>query len=113
MSTAARSYRDRVYIIKDIILTLGEYGELNQTSILSYCGLNLTKHRNILEDLESHEMISRKEKIMGKRTITIYSATTKGLEFCRNILDPYEDLFPRKRRDDSPAKNKLGLLILI
>lgn len=111
--SATRGYRDRVYIIKDIILTLGEYGELNQTSLLSYCGLNLTKHRSILDDLESHQMISREEKIAGKRTITIYMATPKGLEFCRDILDPYENLFPRKRQDDSPAKNKLGLLILV
>lgn len=111
--SAARGYRDRVYIIKDIILTLGEYGELNQTSLLSYCGLNLTKHRNILEDLESHEMISREEKIMGKRTITIYKVTTKGMEFCRNILDPYENLFPRKKQDDVVHKNNLQLLILV
>ena len=108
--SSARSYRDRVYIIKDIILTLGEYGELNQTSLLSYCGLNLTKHRNILEDLESHKMISREEKIVGKRTVTIYKPTQKGLEFCKTMLEPYENLFPRKRQDDGQPK-KLGLLI--
>jgi len=111
--SAPRSYRDRVYIIKDIILTLGEYGELNQTSLLSYCGLNLTKHRSILEDLESHQMISKKEKIDGKRTITVFKSTQKGIEFCRTMLEPYENLFPRKRHDDSPAKNKLGLLIFV
>jgi predicted transcriptional regulator len=111
--SAARGYRDRVYIIKDIILTLGEYGELNQTSLLSYCGLNLTKHRNILEDLESHEMISREERIVGKRTITIYKATSKGLEFCRTMLEPYENLFPRKKQDDDSQPKKLGLLIFV
>jgi len=111
--SAPRSYRDRVYIIKDVILTLVEYGELNQTSLLSYCGLNLTKHRSILEDLESHQMVSKEEKIVGKRTITIYKSTTKGLEFCRNMLEPYENLFPRKRQNDSSSKNKLGLLILV
>lgn len=110
--SATRGYRDRVYIIKDVILTLGEYGELNQTSLLSHCGLNLTKHRNILDDLESHEMISRDEKIVGKRTITIYKATTKGLEFCKTMLEPYENLFPRKRYYDSPGKNKLGLILI-
>lgn len=35
---------------------------------------------------------------MGKRTISIFKATAKGIEFCRNILDPYEDLFPRKTK---------------
>jgi hypothetical protein len=31
-------YRDRVYIRKDIILKLSEYGELNQSKLMSYCG---------------------------------------------------------------------------
>ena len=77
--SAPRGYRDKAYIIKDLILTLGEYGELNQTALLSFCGLNLTKHRNILQDLESHEMIKREEKVMGKRTIIIFKATAKGM----------------------------------
>jgi hypothetical protein len=34
-------YRDRVYIRKDVILKLSEYGELNQTKLMSYCGLNV------------------------------------------------------------------------
>lgn len=109
--SAARGYRDRVYIIKDIILTLGEYGELNQTSLLSFCGLNLTKHRIILDDLESHEMISREERVMGKRTITIYKVTPKGMEFCKNMLEPYEDMFPRKSQ--STDENKSRFLILV
>lgn len=110
MNTGQR-YREKVYIVKDIILTLGEYGELNQTALLSYCGLNLTKHRFILDDLESHGMILRQEKTMGKRTITMYKVTQKGIEFCKNILDPYEDLFPRKKTESSD--NKLSLLVLI
>lgn len=109
--SSARGYRDKAYIIKDIILTLGEYGELNQTALLSFCGLNLTKHRSILEDLESHEMIKREDRVMGKRTIAIFKATPKGFEFCRNILDPYEELFPRKSH--STGEKKLGFLILV
>ena len=111
---SARGYRDRVYIIKDIILTLGEYGELNQTSLLSYCGLNLTKHRTILDDLESHGMIIREEKMMGKRTVTIYKATPAGLEFCRTMLEPYEKLFPRnKQGSGDPSTSNLRFLILV
>jgi len=111
--SASRGYRDRVYIIKDIILTLGEYGALNQTSLLSYCGLNLTKHRSILEDLESHQMITREEKIMGKRTVTFYKVTPNGIEFCHNILNPYENLFPRKKQKDESSENKFRVLILV
>ena len=41
--TDSRKYRDRIYIIKDIILTLSEYGQLNQTALFSFCGLNISK----------------------------------------------------------------------
>lgn len=95
-SGTSRSQRDRIYIIKDIILILSEYGELNQTTLLSYSGLNLTKHRGILEDLESQEMIKRENYAGKKRNISIYKATQKGINFCKSILDPYESLFPRK-----------------
>ena len=109
--SAARGYRDKVYIIKDLILTLGEHGELTQTTLLTFCGLNLTKHRNILDELESHGMIKREERVLKKRTVVIFKATPKGLEFCRNILEPYENLFPRK----SPHTDgkKLHMLILV
>lgn len=95
--TTSKSQRDRIYIIKDIILTLSEYGELNQTTLLSYCGLNLTKHRNILENLESHEMIRRENHEGRKRRVSVFKVTQKGMNFCKSILDPYEILFPRNR----------------
>ena len=91
------SYRDRIYIIKDIILLLVQYGELNQTSLVSFCGLNLKKHKPILDELESNNMIKREERQLGKRLITIYKPTQKGIEFCRTILEPYEKLFPLKK----------------
>lgn len=105
----SKIYRDRIYIIKDVITLLIEYGELNQTALFSYSGLNLKKHKRILDDLESHGFISRLTLQEGKRTITMYRATTKGLEFCRTIIEPYEEFFPRKSASDT----KLGLLILV
>ena len=48
-----------MYIRKDIILKLTEYGELNQTSLLSYCGLNLVKHKEILDDMETKGTVCR------------------------------------------------------
>lgn len=93
--TEIRKYRDRIYIIKDVILTLSEYGELNQTALISFCGLNLKKHRFILDELESNNLIQKIERIEGKRTITIYKPTIQGIQFCKEILDPYEQLFPR------------------
>ena len=104
MSGSPISYRDRIYIVKDVILKLVEYGELNQTALVSFCGLNLKKHKPILEDIEHNELIERKETTIGKRTVTIYRPTQKGMSFCRDILEPYEKMFPR-RKDEIKKKN--------
>ena len=56
------SYRDRIYIVEDIILKLTEYGELNQTSLISFCGLNLQKHKAILDEMEPNNLITKKER---------------------------------------------------
>lgn len=105
----SKSYRDKIYIIKDIISLLTEYGELNQTALVSYCGLNLKKHKYILDNLETRGLIS-KTVLEGKRTVTIYKATIKGMDFCRMIIEPYEELFPRKSPNTA---NNLSLLILV
>jgi predicted transcriptional regulator len=84
-----------VYIIKDIILKLVEYGELNQTALITFCALNLSKHRQILEELESKGLIKRETSTLGKRKISIFKVTPRGIEFCRDILTPYENMFPR------------------
>jgi predicted transcriptional regulator len=104
MSGSPTSYRDRIYIVKDVILKLVEYSELNQTALVSFCGLNLKKHKSILEDIEHNELIQRRETTIGKRTVTIYSPTQKGMSFCRDILEPYEKMFPR-RKDEMKRNN--------
>ena len=104
MSGSRSSYRDRIYIVKDVILKLVEYGELNQTALVSFCGLNLKKHKSILEDIEDNELIERREVSIGKRTVTMYRPTQKGMAFCRDILEPYEKMFPR-RKDEIKEKN--------
>ena len=104
MSGSPSSYRDRIYIVKDVILKLVEYSELNQTALVSFCGLNLKKHKPILEDIEYNELIERREATIGKRTVTISRPTQKGMAFCRDILEPYEKMFPR-RKDEIKKKN--------
>lgn len=91
----SKKYRDRIYIIKDIILTLSEYGELNQTALFSFCGLNITKHKQILEELETNGLVLKTKQKDGKRTITNFKVTQKGMDFCHEIIEPYESLFPR------------------
>ena len=92
------SYRDKIYIIKDIILKLVEYGELNQTALVSFCGLNMTKHKPLIDELEAKQLISKNLILVGKRAITVYKPSLKGLEFCKSILEPYEIMFPRLAR---------------
>jgi predicted transcriptional regulator len=104
MSGSPSSYGDRIYIVKDVILKLVEYGKLNQTALVSFCGLNLKKHKSILEDIEYNDLIERREVTLGKRTVTIYRPTQKGMAFCRDILEPYEKMFPR-RKDQIKNKN--------
>jgi predicted transcriptional regulator len=97
VSGSESSYRDRIYIVKDIMLKLMEHGELNQTTLLSFCGLNLKKHKSILDELESNKFVSKDELPYGKRRIIMYKPTRKGIEFCTNILEPYERVFPRRK----------------
>lgn len=118
MSGSPFSYRDRIYIVKDVILKLVEYSELNQTALVSFCGLNLKKHKPILDDLEDNGMIERKEGTIGKRTIAFYRPTQRGVAFCRDILEPYEKVFPRRKDEkqsttENKATKELMLLLLI
>ena len=81
-----KSYRDKIYIIKDIISLLTEYGQLNQTTLISYSGLNLKKHKYILDTLESRGFISKLISENDKRPVTIYKATNKGIVFFQTIV---------------------------
>jgi hypothetical protein len=69
-------YRDRVYIRKDVILKLPEYGELNQTKLMSYCGLNNVKHKAIVD-----EMVEMAEVFFGLCFYLINSIILG--QFCR------------------------------
>ena len=79
---------------------MAEYGELNQTKLLSYGGLNLAKHKKILEELLEKGLIEKKENLWGSKTIINYKITEKGKMFCQMVLDPYEEMFPRNKKDE-------------
>ena len=102
-------YRDRIYIIKDVILHLVEYTYLNQTSLIRFCGWNLKKHRSILDVLEFNAFISRSESMIGHRSITIYKPTQKGIEFCNKIIVPYEKVFPRDKKQQNIEISKRNM----
>jgi predicted transcriptional regulator len=105
MAGTQSTYRDRIYIVKDLILKLVEYGEMNQTALISFCGLNLKKHKYILDDLELNGLITKKEARSNKRLITVYRPTEKGIDFSKTILEPYERMFPRRRSRGDETKS--------
>lgn len=88
-------YRDRIYIRKDILLKLYEYGNLNQTKLMSYCGLNNVKHKEILDNMVKKELIIKMEEAWGSKAIINYKISEKGMEILKEVLEPYESLFPR------------------
>ena len=81
-------------------MILSEYGELNQTKLLSYCGLNIVKHKEILDDMEEKGLLIKKEEPWGKKSIIKYKVSPKGQEFFKLILEPYEEMFPRIKGDE-------------
>jgi predicted transcriptional regulator len=89
-------YRDRIYIRKDILLKLYDHGELNQSKLMSYCGLNNVKHKEILDDMVKKELITREEMPWGNKMTIKYGISEKGRMILKEILGPYEELFPRK-----------------
>jgi predicted transcriptional regulator len=61
------AHRERIYIRKDIILKLSDYGELNQSQLMSYCGLNNVKHKPIIDELVEKGLIIRFEEPWGEQ----------------------------------------------
>ncbi len=49
-----------------------KYGELNQTRIMSYWGLNNVKHRVIIDDVVDKGLIERFEEPCGNNRIIKY-----------------------------------------
>jgi predicted transcriptional regulator len=88
-------HRERIYIRKDIILKLAEHGQLNQSQLMSYCGLNNVKHKPILDEMVARGLITRAEEPWGSKKVIIYKVSDVGKRLAREILEPYESLFPR------------------
>jgi predicted transcriptional regulator len=99
-------HRDRIYIRKDILLKLVEHGELNQSKLMSYCGLNNVKHRGIVDELVEKGLIVRVEEPWGAKKIIKYRSSDSGRQLARQILEPYEALFPRGESKLDVAKKR-------
>ena len=81
----AKDPRDRTYIRKDIIFMLAKYGELNITRLIGYCRLNMKKHKEILDDMEKKELITKTEEPWGSKTIRKYKLSPKGFDFYKRF----------------------------
>ena len=90
------AYREKIYVIKDLILKLFEKGELDQTSLLGFCGLNLARHKSLLNHMESNNLINSTRVTSGKKISTVYKPTQRGVLFYTEILETFEKMFTRK-----------------
>ena len=82
-----------------MLLKLYEYGEMNQSKLMSICGLNNVKHKEILDEMVKKEMIERKDEPWGNKITIKYNISQKGKEILRAVLEPYEELFPRESKE--------------
>lgn len=46
--------------------------------------------------MESNNLIDSRRVTNGKKMSTVYRPTHRGVQFCTDILDPFEKMFPRK-----------------
>ena len=93
-------YRDKIFIRKDILMKLYEHGELNQSKLMSYCGLNNVRHKGIINNMVKKGMISRTRESWGNKIIIKYKLSEEGRKILKEVLEPYETLFPRDEADD-------------
>lgn len=80
---------------------LSEYGEMTKSRLISYCGLNMRQHKEILKDMEEKQLLMTTQHKWGHKTMTKYKVTSKGLEFFKMVLEPYENMFPRAKRGET------------
>jgi len=80
------------------LLKLYEYGELNQSKLMSICGLNNSKHKEILDDMIEKGILNLEQEPWGNKVILKYQISEKGVRIMKEVLDPYEELFPRETK---------------
>ena len=47
--------------------------------------------------MSEKRLIERDEILWGSKIIVNYKITEKGKDFCKMVLDPYEEMFPRRK----------------
>lgn len=67
---------------------------------MSLCRLNNVKHKEIIDDMVKKGFLERKEESWGSKIILKYKISKYGMDILQQVLEPYEELFPREDRDD-------------
>ena len=73
---------------------------MNQSKLMSICGLNNAKHKGILDDLIEKGILNLEKEPWGNKVILKYKISEKGVRIMKEVLDPYEELFPREEKND-------------
>jgi len=58
---------------------------MNQSRLMSICGLNNVKHREILDDMVGKKMLERKDEPWGNKIIIKYNISQKGKDILRAV----------------------------
>ncbi|MBT8243161.1 MAG: hypothetical protein KJO14_05530 [Nitrosopumilus sp.] len=67
---------------------------------MSICGLNNAKHKGILDDMIEKGILTLEKEPWGNKLILKYKISEKGVRIMKEVLDPYEELFPREDKND-------------
>ena len=65
---------------------------------MSICGLNNSKHKEILDDMIEKGILNLEQEPWGNKVILKYQISEKGVRIMKEVLDPYEELFPRETK---------------
>lgn len=68
---------------------------------MSYCGLNNVRHKGLVDNMIKKKMIIRTKESWGNKIIIKYKLSEEGRKILREVLEPYETLFPRDEVDDN------------
>lgn len=67
--------------------------------------MNNVKHKEILDSMVEKGMIDKSEQAWGSKIIIKYNISQKGASILREILEPYEELFPRSSNNSSSSNS--------